>query len=269
MEVQNADKIACSSKDLVTSVAKKLKFYVEVKRREDGFDTSPSYLPRRGFPKLLPRPMLMQSPQDVSLRHHFTHAQIRSALGRIQSYKHSTERQNHQKRGKEINTSLRKVFQAATVDHPMWNANQTFSIEFANAQPSPGPAYMQKKSFKPLRSAVRTIRRAPPPSISDHETKRLMDASWKLILDTEVETARQTKKYLEMGNTKLQSIDTPRPLQRQYVPNIHKKYAAVSPRIKIDSFAESLTKTGYVYDHHGRRHRLVFVKNGQAPQQAF
>ena len=84
---QDAEKVACSSHDVVRATARKLKFYTEIKRREDGFDLTPSTLPQMLFPRLLPRPMLQGALQDISIKHHFTHAQVRCALARIQSSK--------------------------------------------------------------------------------------------------------------------------------------------------------------------------------------
>lgn len=85
-ETQEAGKTACSSDDVIQSVTKQLKFYLHVRRREDGFDASPSYIPRRAFPSLLPRPILQATRYDVPMKHHFSHSSVRSVLARLQSF---------------------------------------------------------------------------------------------------------------------------------------------------------------------------------------
>lgn len=105
---QDAEKIACSSHDLIRSVARNLKFYTEIQRREDGFDLSPSGIPRMLFPNLLPRPMLQSALKDISLKHHFTHAQVRCALAKIQSSKFLSAEQFSSPRDKQIWRIFRK-----------------------------------------------------------------------------------------------------------------------------------------------------------------
>lgn len=80
-----------SSADVIHSIALKLKYYFAKKRREDGFDLSPSNLPQQTFPKLSPRRMLQTCLQDLPLKHHFSHSHIRGMVARIQSSKSCTD----------------------------------------------------------------------------------------------------------------------------------------------------------------------------------
>lgn len=87
-------------------MAQKLKVYLEIKRREEGFDPSPSYIPRRLYPNLLPRPMLMTGLTDNPMKHHFSHAQVRSAMARLQSYQPHKAPSSDSKRAKTVKRDI-------------------------------------------------------------------------------------------------------------------------------------------------------------------
>uniref|UniRef100_H2ZBF3 Uncharacterized protein n=1 Tax=Ciona savignyi TaxID=51511 RepID=H2ZBF3_CIOSA len=230
MDFQDAEKLNCSSKDIINSVSKKWKFYFEVRRREDGFDPTPSYIPRRLFPNLLPRPMLMQAPQDVSLKHHFTHAQVRSALGKIQSYQpHSTPPAHRSPRGEKIHRNVKRILKQVRIDHPMWDANQHADNKHVLRHHVGRKPGLIPKNAKPIKKSVPVLLRATPPYISDQEKQRLLDSTCELILGTEGIGMSKTP-YMEMGNTKLQNQASPTLMQYNFTAPIHRKYIEASPR---------------------------------------
>ncbi|XP_039261915.2 uncharacterized protein LOC120338053 [Styela clava] len=275
MEFQDAEKVACSSKDVIEAVTKKLKFYLEVRRREDGFDTSPSYIPRKAYPNLLPRPMLMTAPQDVPMKHHFSHARVRSAMARLQSYQPHKPAPANDKRGNKIRQDVEKHLRKMRIDHPMWFANREYDVtndlhrmwlkeqaKLAGMQSLP-----VKRMRRPLRNGVKTIVRAPPPYVSAEEKERLISSTCGLILGTENIATNRPNRYMEVGNTKLQSLDHPTPLQFSFMADIHQRYVRSTPRYVADSAIIKCGKNRYVYDLHGRRNKVVILKE-DSPESA-
>nr|XP_002125278.1 uncharacterized protein LOC100176061 [Ciona intestinalis] len=260
MDFQDAEKTNCSSIDVIKSVSKKWKFYFEIRRREDGFDPSPSYIPRRLFPNLLPRPMLMQAPQDVSLKHHFTHAQVRCALANIQSYQPHVASPRTSARGEKINRNIKRMLKQMHVEHPMWHANQHDDKRITRQHSLRKVGVRGKGSEKALKKSMPVLLRASPPYLNDTEKQRLLDSTCEIILGTE-RIGKPTESYMEIGNTKLQSHNNPTPLQYNFTVPIHRRYVEAPPRIIKDSTLIHKGRSVYVYDQHGRRNKVVVKKD--------
>ncbi|GFN96371.1 ankyrin-3 [Plakobranchus ocellatus] len=73
-----------SSNEVVKSVAKKLKYYFEVKRLEDGFDLSDIHQPQLDHPPLKSRPALQYDGlHDRALKHYFSQPEVRVQLTQL------------------------------------------------------------------------------------------------------------------------------------------------------------------------------------------
>ncbi|XP_013408602.1 uncharacterized protein LOC106172435 [Lingula anatina] len=71
---------------VVKTVAKKLKYYFEVKRREDGFDLSGPNCPRLDHPHLKPRATLQYDGlHDKPVKHYFHDPKVRQAITNMTS----------------------------------------------------------------------------------------------------------------------------------------------------------------------------------------
>ncbi|XP_013083774.2 uncharacterized protein LOC106068824 isoform X3 [Biomphalaria glabrata] len=70
-----------SSNDVIKSVAKRLKYYFEIQRLEDGFDLSDVHQPLLDHPPLKVRPALQTGVlRDKPIKHHFSRPEVRAQL---------------------------------------------------------------------------------------------------------------------------------------------------------------------------------------------
>ncbi|XP_074647578.1 uncharacterized protein LOC141903366 isoform X3 [Tubulanus polymorphus] len=240
-----------SSTDVIKTVSKKLKYYFEVKRLEDGFDLSASNSPKLDHPPLKPRPTLQYDGlHDRPVKHYFSDANVkarlthmnatpppRSPLQRVRSATPSRARpksgqpRDKPHREKQIKKTVKKhMNDTKWVDQrpfipPRGTLKNPWLPEYAYIQTSKGsklrpemtgfgvPLKKSKKQYKGGQSVLRT---APSTRISKGEAVRLVNMATKLLLATEnVDFSKLNMKYSpskkKAQNTALPQVPSQRP----------------------------------------------------------
>ncbi|XP_071953604.1 uncharacterized protein [Antedon mediterranea] len=154
-----------SSQDVIKSTAKKLKYYMEVKRLEDAFDLSGPNQPQRHYPQKKPRPTLMYDGlHDRALKHYFRETRVRRQLNNM-TCRPNTKRES----------DIRK-----DVDQYMIN---TYPISpYTNvAKPKSSP----KKRRGNFKGGPVLIRSRHGPMLSKGEATRLVNNATRLLVATE------------------------------------------------------------------------------------
>lgn len=169
-----------SSQDVIKSTAKKLKYYMEVKRLEDAFDLSGPDKPQRHYPTLKPRPTLLYDGlHDRSLKHYFKSPEVK---------KHMTQMKP---RGSAM-ASEDKV--RRDVDRYMSSTQFTnpYSTIIRPKDNSP------KKRRSNFRGGPLMLRSKHGPYLSKGETERLVNTATKLLVASEtipIENGKKNRKY--------------------------------------------------------------------------
>ncbi|XP_033112463.1 uncharacterized protein LOC117113275 [Anneissia japonica] len=154
-----------SSQDVIKSTAKKLKYYMEVKRLEDAFDLSGPNHPQRHYPQLKPRPTLMYDGlHDRALKHYFRETRVRRQLN------HMTCRP-HTKREADVRKEVDKYMQNSNYSSPHTNVMK------ARAFP--------KKRWGNFKGGSVLMRSRHGPMLSQGEATRLVNNATRLLVATE------------------------------------------------------------------------------------
>ncbi|EDO43381.1 predicted protein [Nematostella vectensis] len=194
-----------SSKTVQKVVAKKLKYYLDVKRREDAFDLSGPYLPAEDPNPLRAGPTLAYDGiHDRSLKHYYRDNNIKKQL------QHMKIPQNmHRSREKTIRRYVDTTM--ASVDYRL-KAGPISPYAFPQTvHPRPPPHrpkalmtvdeyFRTRKGSKRRKTPVHIVgkprrisRRSPPQHIDKNERERLVNMASKLIVATETVALPQQK----------------------------------------------------------------------------
>ncbi|XP_072044522.1 uncharacterized protein [Amphiura filiformis] len=155
-----------SSQDVIKSTAKKLKYYMEVKRLEDAFDLSGADKPQRHYPTLKPRPTLQYDGlHDRALKHYFRNPEVKKHLNNMNPRPSRNERES----------KIRK-----DVDNYM--AKSKFTAPYSTlVKPRSSP----KKRKNTFRGGPLLMRSRHGPYLSKGETERLVNAATRLLVASE------------------------------------------------------------------------------------
>ncbi|KAK1162800.1 hypothetical protein AOXY_G17752 [Acipenser oxyrinchus oxyrinchus] len=163
-----------SSRDVTSSVAKRLKYYIDVERKEDGFDLSVAdrTAVRTGCTLLAPGRL-----HDRSLKHYFRDSGERATL-RLDMGRSGESRQPPLSLVRQ--QSVRKKIQTAMT-----------KIEFTNVVPLGAykvQPYTGRKRAPSHWPEALSVSRVPPSYVTKGELVRLVSSASKLIVATEVLT---------------------------------------------------------------------------------
>ncbi|XP_067673762.1 uncharacterized protein [Haliotis asinina] len=254
-----------SNEQVIKTVAKKLKYYFDVKRLEDGFDLSGSQNPVLDHPTMRARPILQQygGSHDRPLKHYFSSNDVRVNL--TQMRRRSSSSGPHER---HVKHRLKKYmsnynYQLSGPDLPpvvekQKRAKLKSSRKFKKSQNSNLPEYYyiysgsakylrpdatsvpfkspKKKSYKGGMPALRTV---PSNTVSRGEAERLVNAATKLLVATE---------SVEHSNIASNSRQTaPRPFEGSLL----EYYLSTQPQPSKTSKRPATAK--YTWDIHGRR----------------
>ncbi|XP_070579349.1 dentin sialophosphoprotein-like isoform X2 [Ptychodera flava] len=176
------------SKDVIKSTARKLKYYMEIKRLEDGFDLSGPELPRQRYPTKKPRPTLQYDGlHDRSLKHYFHDPEIKQHLNTLNSTYHETDKEQR------VKTQVRKHMKNSKFRHPYLPEGlyvpakppkpKSNSRSFSATRPYSAGATKRKKQGT-LRGGSVLLRSRPSSYITRGEAERLINTATKLLVAT-------------------------------------------------------------------------------------
>ncbi|XP_071107718.1 uncharacterized protein [Haliotis cracherodii] len=279
-----------SNEQVIKTVAKKLKYYFDVKRLEDGFDLSGSQNPVLDHPPMKARPILQQygGTHDRPLKHYFSSTDVRVNLTQMRRkpassgphekhVKHRLKKYmsnyNYQLSGPDLPPvvvekqrrakSSRKLKKSQNSNLPEYYYIYTGSSKSLRPDATGVPSKSPKK--KPLKGGWPILRTVPSNAVSRGEAERLVNAATKLLVATESveqsnnpKNGRQTAPRPFEGSLLDYYLSTQ--TQTSYegfpgVPTIDEEEARLLLRSRHQP-----TKTGqrpatakYTWDIHGRR----------------
>ncbi|XP_078611292.1 uncharacterized protein LOC144881826 isoform X2 [Branchiostoma floridae x Branchiostoma japonicum] len=164
-----------SSDDVAKSVGRKLKYYMQIKRREDGFDLSGAYLPQQDYPPLKPRPLMLYHDErmhDRSLKHYFHSPNVKTKIQKL-----GPPKTPYNQREGKVRRRIDRVVTKTQFVEPL--------IQDFNAPHSPRGRRRSPSRRARLRPAKKVLRRSPPPTITKGEAQRLVSMATKLLVATE------------------------------------------------------------------------------------
>ncbi|XP_041062087.1 uncharacterized protein LOC121287976 [Carcharodon carcharias] len=188
-----------SSKEVIHSVAKNLKYYIDVQRKEDGFDLSGIDRSQQLYPNLKPLPILcVERLYDRSLKHYFNDPNIKTTLQ--MTFGKTVE---EQERKLHLNY-IREMRVERIIKKKMSKCS------FSNFNPGDAFNLENLKTIKRNRihRCPKILHQVPPPDISRSEVLRLISSASKVIVATEVIPQNPNKKHSPKIRTKLQ-VDKP------------------------------------------------------------
>ncbi|CAK8695537.1 unnamed protein product [Clavelina lepadiformis] len=173
-----------TSKQVIDAVAAKIKYYMEVKRKEEGFDLSGPNEPKRTYPHLKTGPMLSNGKiHDRSLKHYFTPSMIRTQIANLDVVRPGSPRQKsvqHQLRRSMRNDKC-SPFLNASMYQEMNDELYTAQVEALNI--------LQQETQQRIRKKVNhgdpILRRTVSPKMTHSEAKRLVNRSSQILVATE------------------------------------------------------------------------------------
>ncbi|XP_071497345.1 uncharacterized protein [Diadema antillarum] len=169
-----------SSQDVIKSTAKKLKYYMEVKRLEDAFDLSGPDKPQKHYPTLKPRPTLLYDGlHDRSLKHYFRSPEVKKHMAQM------NPKGSHFAREDKVRRDVDKYMARTQYTNP-------YSTIIRPRATAP------KKRRSNFQGGPILLRSKHGPYLSKGETERLVNTATKLLVASEtvpIEEGKRAKKY--------------------------------------------------------------------------
>nr|CAB3221726.1 serine-rich adhesin for platelets-like [Phallusia mammillata] len=168
-----------SSKQVIDAVAEKIKYYMDIKRREDGFDLSGPSQPKMKYPRVKTGSVLNSGKlHDRSLKHYFTPNMIRTQIANMEAMPPGTERQKTVKRKlKRSLTSPRRKNESSFMDDELFTAQMEALSLLENSS--------RNRMHSRVYPRAPSLRKAAPSKISRNEVNRLINRSSQILVATE------------------------------------------------------------------------------------
>lgn len=217
-----------SSEAVVKTVAKKLKYYFDVKRLEDGFDLSGVNSPQLDHPPLKSRPTLQYDGlHDRALKHYFSLPKVRVKLTQMDPGA-SEPRQKIVKKKLKRNMINYHFLPSPLPEYAYADTREGRRLR---REMTGFGILMQSQRPKALKGGWPLLRSVPSHSVPKSEAKRLVDTAAKVLIATE--KGEEDEEEVQRGKSPKRPQSAPRPFE---------------PLKKVD-------RTKYTWDIHGRRHR--------------
>ncbi|XP_032897110.1 uncharacterized protein LOC116986026 isoform X2 [Amblyraja radiata] len=178
--------MAVSSNHVIHAVAKHLKYYIDIQRKEDGFNLSGIDARHTHNPNCKPLPIVgIEKVHDRSLKHYFSDPNFKTILQ--MSYGRTIEKQkrklqlNHKR---EINVQRMIRKKMSKLDFSNFGPQNAFNLERLK---------IEKRERVHLYPKV--FHQVPPPRITRSEVVRLISSASKLIVATEIIPQNPYKKH--------------------------------------------------------------------------
>ncbi|XP_078482044.1 uncharacterized protein LOC100180254, partial [Ciona intestinalis] len=176
--------ITMSSKNVINAVAEKINYYMEVQRKEDGFDLSGTNHPKLTYPGLRSGPLLSNGKlHDRSLKHYFTPSMIKTQIANLEAMPPGTPRQRNVK-----NKLRRSIKRKSGQNRPDVFSEQHLNMELYSAQMEALRILeneTKQRLKKRLHQTTPRLRSSVSPKISKSETSRLINRSSQILVATE------------------------------------------------------------------------------------
>lgn len=239
---------------VVKTVGKKLKYYFDVKRLEDGFDLSGVHSPQLDHPPLKSRPTLQYDGlHDRALKHYFSLPEVRVRLTKMdigdEYTRETTVRRKLKKSMLKYNFLPTTLPEYCYVDTKEGRKLNREMIEFQTW-------YKNAQKNKPLKGGWPLLRSVPARSMSKGEAQRLVTAATKILIATEA----------------VDRVMPPRSTKRpQSAPSPFETNKSLPSTDQHEKKKLRPTPGKYTWDIHGRRHRNVKVKgrNDESADSAY
>ncbi|XP_069123580.1 uncharacterized protein [Argopecten irradians] len=233
-----------ASDAVVKGVARKLKYYFDIKRLEDGFDLSGVNSPQLDHPPLKARPTLQYDGlHDRALKHYFSLPEVRCRLTNMGP---GDGEQREEKVRKKLKRRMNK-YNYKTKIHPA----------FAYAQAGRDTSdviYPLRGNKKALKGGWPQLRSVPSQNITRGEAQRLVNIATKLLVATEtVDIIQPRPPSPKRGQSAPKPFETERPLPGLDDDLIYIPVDSVKKQPK-DSGKKRPATAKYTWDIHGRRH---------------
>lgn len=194
-----------SSASVAKTVAKKLKYYLDVQRREDAFDLSGPYLPKEEPVSLRAGPTLdYDGIHDRSLKHYFHSNKVKGQLQQMHTARDQGPREGKVRefvdqtmasvdyRLKPGPISPYAIPQTVTPKPPPHRPKALMSVD--QYMKTKRGAKRRKLPVNVVGKPGRMLRCSPPQHVTQNERERLVNMATKLIVATETVALPATKK---------------------------------------------------------------------------
>ncbi|XP_064609567.1 uncharacterized protein LOC135473625 isoform X2 [Liolophura sinensis] len=197
-----------SSDAVVKSVGKKLRYYFEVKRLEDGFDLSGVNRPILDHPRLKPRRTLQCSLlKDVPLKHHFRSPSIRVRLTQFPGVNAPGS-----PREKQVKRALESYITRSDFVHPYLSSySYIHTSKGRKLRPESSSALhtgTRSSKKRSIKGGCPVIRSAPPHYVTKKQADRLVTVASKILVANETIDLKDHKPRPPNG-PKIQSAPAP------------------------------------------------------------
>ncbi|PVD38514.1 hypothetical protein C0Q70_01129 [Pomacea canaliculata] len=186
-----------TSSGVVNLVAKKLKYYFDVKRLEDGFDLSDVHSPVLNHPPLKARPTLQYDGlHDRALKHYFSQPEVRVHLTRLDVVDSQMQNPREKKVKKTLKKQMRKYHYLVSPNSsqkelnislqksPIPECYYVYTKDGIKLQPKLVGFGSAPKSQKKSEGGWPLLRSAPPTNLPRSEAERLINSASKLLVAT-------------------------------------------------------------------------------------
>ncbi|CAL1542634.1 unnamed protein product [Lymnaea stagnalis] len=207
-----------SSNEVIRSVAKKLKYYFEVKRLEDGFDLSDIHQPLLDHPPLKVRSAHENGVlRDRAVKHYFrqpearvqlTQLNVKNARGSLTSRREKQVRRmldNYMKhysfQEEWVSPSPRKG-PSSDQKNPAPSCYHFHHSKGCELQPQSGLNRRKKLNNRTLLGGWPTLKTVPDPYITKGEVNRLVNSATKILAATEIINSLSMTSLREHGREK-------------------------------------------------------------------
>ncbi|GFR72111.1 ankyrin-3 [Elysia marginata] len=175
-----------SSNEVVKSVAKKLKYYFEVKRLEDGFDLSDIHQPQLDHPPLKSRPALQYDGlHDRALKHYFSQPEVRVQLTQLNTP--NAKGSLHSRRELQVRRLLDSYMKHYTFQRsPLPSCYYLNSARGDSLKPEVTGVLHRRKKKRAFIGGWPTLRSVPDHPVSKGEATRLVNSATKILVASAV-----------------------------------------------------------------------------------
>ncbi|XP_044836023.1 uncharacterized protein LOC123344186 isoform X2 [Mauremys mutica] len=182
-----AGRVSLSTRGLTRSVAHRLKYYIDIQRKEDSFDLSGASRNEAESSSFYMHPgSLAEQKYDQCLKHNFTDCKFEASLRMYTGNSEECERklQSNPERQQEIKIIKKKMAQDVVTDRPF-----------------PVLARSTKRTKKLHSFPSRLSQFPPPPYTSQEEVMRLISSASKLIVAATCEISSEEIKKPDCAST--------------------------------------------------------------------
>ncbi|XP_059149333.1 uncharacterized protein LOC131936390 isoform X2 [Physella acuta] len=248
-----------SSNSVIKSVAKKLKYYFEVKRLEDGFDLSDVHQPQLMHPPLKTLPAHQYNMRhDRALKHYFSEPEVRIQLTHLNSKnaKGNLSTKREQQVRKMLDSYMKQYSFQKSAPPSCYHYHRSKGC--THPTETSGILHRRKKK-RNLIGGWPTLRARPSQHISKGEATRLVNSATKIL-------AASSNYGLYPGAVDYSLL--------QYEPIVRKKngskrsITAKLPNEYQTKKSQSSKYKAYDDTHNKKRHSPVFRPNSPTPSQS-